>query len=74
MPLASIGWNPGIGDPIPVGWIITIAYLLSSFFCLWTGFTARKVTKITGRTGSQVLWFVFAALLLLLGINKQLDI
>ncbi len=72
--MASIGWSPGIGDPTPAGWIITIAYLLSSFLCLWTGFTARKVTKITGRTERQVLWFVFSAMLLLLGINKQLDL
>ena len=74
MAMASIGWHPGIGDPTPVGWIITITYFLSFFLCMWAGFTARKVMKITGRADSQVLWFGFAAMLLLLGINKQLDL
>lgn len=27
-------WRPGIGDPTPIGWITTLAYLVTAYLCL----------------------------------------
>src|SRR5688572_20465061 len=61
-------WRPGIGDPTVMGWLTVVAYLAAAFLC-W-----RAATK--GLHGRKVKWFWtgLAALLLFLGVNKQLDL
>ena len=61
-------WRPGIGDPTVMGWLTVIGYLAAAFLC-W-----RAAMK--GMNGRKVKWFWtgLAALLLFLGINKQLDL
>jgi hypothetical protein len=65
-------WQPGIGDPSFMGWLITAAYLIVSFFC---GIYARRTYRICsvkfGR--HRIFWWSLAAVMLLMGINKQLD-
>lgn len=61
-------WRPGIGDPTVMGWVTVFGYFATAFLC-WRA----------GRTGLQppkVMWFWtgLAALLVFLGINKQLDL
>ena len=66
-------WRLLKGDPTGIGWIITITYFLTFIICLWAGITAQKhknKKEIYGN-GCMLLWI--ALLLLLLGINKQLD-
>lgn len=62
-------WRPGIGDPTVMGWVTVVAYLASSYVC-WR--TAAAERRIAGR--NPWFWRIFAVLLLLLGINKQLDL
>jgi hypothetical protein len=57
-------WHPGIGDPTPMGWITVVAYGLSAALC-WR--CARQLP-------APVFWWGITAALLLLGLNKQLDL
>jgi len=68
----QFNWSPGIGDPTIGGWLTVLLYLSASFSC-WK--TARTVTSLTTQ-GSQerYAWRAISALLLALGINKQLDL
>ncbi|HUS36796.1 MAG TPA: hypothetical protein VM680_15720 [Verrucomicrobiae bacterium] len=61
-------WRLGIGDPTVIGWVTVLAYFAAAFLC-W-----RAATK--GLHAPKVRWFwtALAALLLFLGINKQLDL
>jgi hypothetical protein len=61
-------WHPGIGDPGLAGWIIVIAYLIAAALC------ARNGQAATHRRRAGVFWGGLAALLVLLGLNKQLDL
>jgi hypothetical protein len=63
------------GDPTVIGWLITIAYFISAFLC-WRAGQAHRKTHPRGRRLSQdlFLWVGIALLLILLGINKQLDL
>jgi hypothetical protein len=61
-------WRPGIGDPTFIGWFTVIAYFGAAYLC-WRASRA-------GLQGQKVRWFWngLAILLILLGINKQLDL
>lgn len=66
-------WRPGIGDPTFVGWLTVFAYAVAAWSCWRTAWRER------GRDGSAVagpvrLWLALALGLLLLGVNKQLDL
>jgi hypothetical protein len=70
----SIYYKPGFYDPSGIGWAITAAYFLAAFFCLWTGLAEKKWAMINDEPANNLLWFGSAVLLLILGINKQLDL
>ncbi len=72
--LKFINWHPGIGDPTIIGWIITLAYFIMALLCWWTGMAEKKNILNICRHDSHVLWFGLAALLFVLGLNKQLDL
>lgn len=58
-------WTPGIGDPTLVGWVTVALYLIASGMCvLWA--------RPTGP--GRALPVAVAALMMLLAINKQLDL
>lgn len=59
-------WTPTIGDPGPFGWLTVLAYLLAAAVC-WQA--CRR-----SRPRDSRFWFFLSALLVALGINKQLDI
>ena len=62
-------WCLGIGDPSLGGWLTVAAYLIASVLC-W-----RCAVKAAGRDGgARVVWCLLAALLLVMGVNKQLDL
>ena len=63
-------WRAGIGDPTILGWLTVAAYILATFFCWKAMLAARK----NGRKSEAPFWFLFTCFLLLLGINKQLDL
>ena len=68
--LAEITWRPSIGDPGPIGWIITFSYLAAALFCVLAG--RRHWLSLDTRL--PWFWFALAALMFLLGLNKQLDL
>ena len=71
--MADISWRPGIGDPTWIGWTTVAAYLISVLSCVRAGLRTRQ--KSGGlQDESPAMWFVFAAGLFFLGVNKQLDL
>ena len=83
-------WKPGIGDPTFAGWFTVAAYLGTAALSVVAAWTERsepgRPSELAAnpRTGSRLpvstrpidrgFWWIVAALLLALGINKQLDL
>jgi hypothetical protein len=64
--VTSAHWTPGIGDPTIAGWVTVATYFIIALLC----FLARKSS-----TGPERHWWTgLVALMILMGINKQLDI
>lgn len=71
---AALGWHPGIGDPDLTGWVLFISYLIASFLCVLCAVSARAPEALPAKCGAgRTQWIVLAAVLFLLGINKQMD-
>lgn len=62
----SADWSPVIGDPTALGWLTVILYGIGC------ALTASACLKTNGRL--QFFWLASFAFLLVLGINKQLDL
>jgi hypothetical protein len=62
-------WSPGIGDPSLGGWLTVVAYAGAALLCLHV-LGSRQHVPATERT----IWRVLSGSLVLLGINKQLDL
>ena len=71
---ADITWRPGIGDPNPIAWVITVAYFVVCGFCVWAGLKERENRDRASEKLIPQFWFVLAGLLFFLGWNKQLDL
>lgn len=67
-------WQPGIGDPTFMGWFTVVAYFITALLCLISALPHRLVFPLQRVSQIRWLWGFFAILLLLLGINKQLDL
>lgn len=76
-------WRPGIGDPSPLGWTTVAAYAVAA----WLSWEAARRAARTARTVARLapvhaadqralaaFWTGACALLVLLGVNKQLDL
>jgi hypothetical protein len=61
-------WHPGIGDPSAIGWITVLAYVVAALLCAG----AHRCEAET--RPPRFFWLAVATLLVLLGINKQLDL
>jgi hypothetical protein len=66
-------WHPGIGDPTFMGWFTVFSYFLAAVLCCRAAYKERMQAR-NDSSRSLVLWGGLAALLVLLGINKQLDL
>lgn len=64
------GWSPGIGDPTLMGWLTVAGYLIAAVF------SARAAAKAGGRgkRHETTFWWITAAALFVLAINKELDL
>ena len=71
--LVSSGWRPGLGDPTPIGWITVFAYFLVAFLCGTVASRCRR-DEIPCWRRQYVFWCLLALFMVLLGINKQLDL
>ena len=60
-------WSLGIGDPTIVGWVTVAAYLVASLLCY-------RASRLAALQSELRFWLTVSALLLALGINKQLDL
>jgi hypothetical protein len=63
-------WKPGIGDPSIMGWITVAAYLMAAWYC----FRVVQNRRSTWEDREVRVWTSLSIGLLLLGINKQLDL
>ncbi len=61
-------WYAGIGDVSLFGWITVAIYLVAAARCVVKAMASKKFG------GNYQFWLYLAAFLLLLGINKQLDL
>jgi len=67
-------WVPSIGDPTFLGWFTLAAYVVSAALC---AAYARRLDRSTCRRRlkrNRLLWWGLALALVVLGINKQLDL
>lgn len=66
-------WSPGIGDPSVVGWLTVVLYVIAASFTWWL---LREWKEPSTRTARHEHWFwrAFFVGLLVLGLNKQLDL
>lgn len=74
-------WAPGIGDPTILGWVTVFAYFTAAYLCWTAARTAHA--KAQGEVNAQTardqrtisrFWMLSVAIMVLLGINKQLDL
>ncbi|MFV8783760.1 hypothetical protein ACNKU7_15185 [Microbulbifer sp. SA54] len=71
--LGQIDWRPGIGDPTVMGWLTVMAYFVT--FALGALVIKRSGWLFQGRRVKQRrLWVLISVAMLLLGLNKQLDL
>lgn len=68
----NIRWRPEIGDPSVMGWITVAAYALAAWLAWLAGRRAGRAGP--GDEGGRAAWWLVCALLLLLCVNKQLDV
>jgi hypothetical protein len=64
----GIEWRPGIGDPTLVGWLTVIAYVVAAMLCI------RQTLREESGSSRRLFWGILAVMMVLLGINKQLDL
>jgi hypothetical protein len=62
-------WRPEIGDPSFMGWFTVFSY----FACALATFCASRAARDTERR-AFLFWSAICLLMILLGINKQLDL
>lgn len=62
-------WKPGIGDPTFMGWFTVFGYAVAAYFC-WRA--ARRSAFASAKV--RYFWMGLFALMVALGINKQLDL
>jgi hypothetical protein len=69
----STDWTPEIGDPTVGAWIIVAGYILAAVLCAFISKQQQLITKSCLSSQERFFWFGLAVVMLLLGINKQLD-
>jgi hypothetical protein len=67
-------WRPGIGDPNFMGWLITVAYFIVSGLCSVCAWRADTISPNDRSRHHGAFWWSLAVIMLLMGINKQLDL
>src|SRR3712207_4883602 len=74
----DLRWHPGVGDPTLRGWLTVGAYALGAGLALRAAWvSARHAEPSLAPADRRTLvgfWCLTAVVLVLLGINKQLDL
>lgn len=63
-------WSPGIGDPTLGGWLTVMLYAVAALQC----YRLARITANLPIDRERIFWATLALGLLVLGINKQLDL
>lgn len=71
-PCAFSPWSPGIGDPHPMGWVTVAVYLAAAVASARAALRVGSASEDAGR--ERIFWWVSAAVLAALAVNKQLDL
>jgi hypothetical protein len=67
-------WRREFGDPNPLSWLIAAAYIVASILCARTALAAHRTGADDAIPEQPRNWWLLAAGLLGLGLNKQLDL
>jgi hypothetical protein len=67
-----IRWRPEIGDPTFMGWFTVFAYAMAACGALLAAIKTGRTPRSEG--ASRRTWIAIAVLMLLLCVNKQLDL
>ena len=68
--LALDRWTWGFNDPTVMGWTLTMGYFAAALAC---GIAARRAASV-GPRRERMMWGLLALALVILGLNKQLDL
>ena len=69
---ATLGWQPQWDNPDLRGWSVVAAYVIAAGCCARAAHALRKLEPDAKR--DSAVWLLLALCLLLLGINKQLNL
>ncbi len=67
-------WWRSQGDPTVLGWFTVFAYALATFLCVRVAVKVPRGLAPIDQDNHRLVWFILGAIMLLLGINKQLDL
>ncbi len=67
-------WEPKIGDPSVMGWLTVAACFVTAILCAAAARALRSHLPEAERGRQPAVWWGAAALLVALGINKELDL
>ncbi len=70
--LSQVTWRPGIGDPTVMGWLTVAAYAAAAALAFAAARSAPE--RLGARGGEHAAWLLVAMVMLLLCVNKQLDL
>ena len=62
-------WRPTIGDPGFMGWFTVASYFACAILCFFPAFSSQTADR-----KFLLFWRLISLLMILLGINKQLDL
>lgn len=68
--LAEAGWQPGLGDPSPAGYLTVAAYFVTGLLCCWN---AWHVRRSKGKNFERRVWFVLALIFVFFGFQKAIN-
>ena len=72
MSIESGRWTPSIGDPTTMGWVTVTIYFVIAIICLRA--TMVSCQHANKNNSNRNFWLLLSVFLIMLGINKQLDL
>ncbi len=71
---AALEWHFGIGDPDVFGWVTFAGYFVAAYLCWRVARSCVRAGRSGKYSGSHRFWYAAVVCLVVLGINKQLDL
>ena len=72
--MADITWRPTFSDPNPLAWCIAAIHFVACWLCFSAGRSQTTASDAYNDVRPLRFWFVLAALMFALSVNKQLDL